>query len=93
MKESAIESHLIKRVKQLGGFTRKVVYQGRKGSPDRWNFFDNALLIIIELKKPGEKPEPQQVEEIAALSAKGFNVRWTDSKEGVDAIFKEFGLL
>jgi len=35
MRESQIEAHLVKRVKQLGGEVRKVKWIGRRGAPDR----------------------------------------------------------
>ncbi len=35
MRESDIERHLVRRVKELGGEVRKVRWIGRKGAPDR----------------------------------------------------------
>lgn len=35
MRESQIEAHLVKRVKELGGEVRKVKWIGRRGAPDR----------------------------------------------------------
>ena len=35
MRESIIEKHLVKRVKELGGEVRKVQWVGRRGAPDR----------------------------------------------------------
>ena len=35
LRESKIEAHLIKRVKEIGGETRKVQWIGRDGAPDR----------------------------------------------------------
>lgn len=35
MRESQIERHLVKRVKELGGEVRKVQWVGRQGAPDR----------------------------------------------------------
>lgn len=35
MRESDIEKHLVKRVKELGGEVRKVQWIGRVGAPDR----------------------------------------------------------
>ena len=35
MRESLIEKHLVKRVKELGGEVRKVQWVGRRGAPDR----------------------------------------------------------
>lgn len=89
-KEAIVEDYLRKRVKELGGFSRKVVYQGRKGAPDDWNFFPNGKLLIVECKAKGEVPEPLQEVELAALRKFGFWATWTDSREGVDRILEEF---
>lgn len=88
MRESTIEAHLRKRVKELGGFHRKVVYQGRRGSPDDWCFFPDDLLVIVECKAPGEKPRPDQQYEIDLLRTYGFNVFVADTKEEVDHILE-----
>lgn len=90
MKESAIETYLINRVAALGGFTRKVTYQGRTGAPDRWCFFPNGLLLIIELKRLQEYPSPLQNQEITDLRSMGQFVYWTNSKLGVDDILEKF---
>lgn len=91
MKESAVEAHLRKRVKELGGFHRKVVYQGRKGSPDDWCFFPGGRLLIVECKRPGvNKLDPLQEVEIAFLAKHGFAVRWVNTKEHVDELLAEF---
>ena len=87
MKESLIEKHLIATVKARGGFTRKVVYQGRKGAPDRWCFFPNGKLVIIELKKLGEKPRIDQEVEIEKLREMGQRVFVVDCKEQIDALW------
>lgn len=89
-KENPIETHLVQRVEQTGGFSRKVVYQGRKGSPDRWNFFPQRRLLMVEAKAPGETPEPLQLHEMRLLRAHGHWVAWTDSKIGVDDILWSF---
>ena len=88
--ESKIETHAVKKGEALGAEVRKVVYQGRKGSPDRWFFFPKGQLLIIELKRPGEKPDPLQKYEMNELRKKGFYVAWTDSIEGVGRIFDLF---
>jgi len=88
--ESTIEKYAVKKGEDLGAEVRKVVYQGRKGSPDRWFFFTEGRILIIELKRPGEKPEPIQKFEMNTLRDLGFYVAWTDSKEGVDKVFDKF---
>jgi hypothetical protein len=86
MKESAIEKYLVAQAKARGAFVRKVTYQGRKGAPDRWLFYPRGFLLIVELKRPGEKPEPLQLNEMQKLRNAGFYVAWADSREKVDAI-------
>ena len=86
MKESTVESHLISRVDTLGGFTRKVTYQGRTKAPDRWCFFPKGLLIIFELKRPKKKPEEGQQIEMDLLRQMGQHVYHADTKERIDEI-------
>lgn len=65
MRESTIERHLVKRVKELGGEVRKVAWVGRKSAPDRlvllpkMPFFSDATIVYhyprafwVELKNP-----------------------------------------
>lgn len=89
-KEAIVEDYLRKRIKELGGFSRKAVYQGRKGAPDQWCFFPGGRLLLVECKAKGEVPEPLQEVEMAALRKLGFWATWTDSREGVDRILEEF---
>lgn len=91
MKESTIESYLVKRVKALGGEVRKVQWVGRVGAPDRvvmlpishrtWNH-----TMWVELKAPGEKPRGSQLREHERMCGMGQHVVVIDSKEGVDAL-------
>lgn len=85
--EAPIETYLCRRVEEAGGFTRKVVYQGRKGSPDRWCFMPGGKLFIVECKAPGKRPDRQQDAEIRMLQAQGFHVEVIDSRERVDELF------
>lgn len=90
MRERDIEHYLVKRVKSMGGEVRKVVWQGRRGAPDRvvmWispNF--GALSFWVELKATGVKPEPYQVREHERMRAMGQRVVVLDSLEGVEAL-------
>lgn len=90
MKETDIETFLIRNVHRRGGFTRKVTYQGRKGAPDRWCFFPGGRLLLIELKRPGEKPSDLQVDEMLKLREHGQYVCWAASKEAVELALNEF---
>jgi hypothetical protein len=87
--EASLEQYLIHRVKKLGGFTRKVSYQGRRGAPDRWCFLGGGLLIL-ELKSTGMKPRPYQLAEMNLLTAAGMDVHWCDTKEKIDDALTAF---
>lgn len=89
MRESLIEKFFVDQAKQHGGLVRKVVYQGRAGSPDRWAFFPGGQLLIVELKAPTKKPAPHQVREMERLRAFGFFVAWLDTKEKVDQVLAD----
>lgn len=59
MLERDIEKYLVKRVKELGGEVRKVVWPGHRGAPDRLvmlpreAYVDDAHCCIwVELKNP-----------------------------------------
>lgn len=97
MRESVIETHLVKRVKELGGEVRKVQWVGRRGAPDRlvmlprqtpeqarFPFGRKALSIWVELKAPGEKPKPHQAREHERMRKMGQRVVVIDSIEGVE---------
>lgn len=89
MLESAVEKYLCDRVREAGGFTRKVVYQGRKGAPDRHCYLPGGKLIIAECKRPeGGKLHPLQEAEINKLKAVGFEVHVINTKEQVDGLFR-----
>jgi len=44
MRESVIEKHLVKRVKELGGEVRKVQWIGRRSAPDRLVMLPHGVL-------------------------------------------------
>lgn len=97
MRESQIEQHLVKRVKELGGEVRKVQWIGRRGAPDRlvmwrrssaevqWN---GPGTVWVELKAPGEKIKPHQKREHDRMRAMGQRVVVIDSIEGVEELLK-----
>lgn len=96
-REAEVESYLTARVRQHGGEVRKVKWLGRNGAPDRLVMFPTEQLTetltipgthaFVELKRPGEKPRPNQLREHDRLRACGFTVLVIDSFEGVDALF------
>lgn len=98
MRESAIEAHLVQRVEALGGEIRKVRFIGRRGAPDRLvmlpmtpmrtGWATGGCTIWVELKAPGEKPEPHQAREHERMRRMGQRVEVIDSIEGVEALLK-----
>lgn len=88
--ESPVEDHLIACVTDAGGFSRKVVYQGRTGSPDRWNLFPLGRILIVETKALDKPLRPDQKIECKLLRSLGFWVAKADSRQQVDAIMCSF---
>jgi hypothetical protein len=89
MKESVLEAYCIQQANMRYGTTRKVVFQGRTGAPDRWIFLPGGKLIIMELKQPGKKPRPDQQAEINILIELGFSVHVVTSKGQIDEILRD----
>ena len=87
--ESYIVQATNKAAKAAGFLHRKVVYQNRRGAPDDWYFGPGPRLIIVEHKRPGEAPKPQQDREIARLRKMGFEVHVVDSVDTGPALFRD----
>lgn len=95
MRESAIEKHLVKRVKELGGEVRKVQWVGRRSAPDRlvmlptrWPTSHRPRTIWVELKATGEKPRPSQLREHDRMRKMGQLVVVIDSIESVEELLE-----
>lgn len=103
MLEKTVEKYLCDRVKATGGETRKLIFAGHRGAPDRlvgWPFrrFDHmardyvdcGVHALVEMKKPkGPGAEAHQLREHKRLRAIGFDVRVIHTKEQVDAFILE----
>ena len=98
MKESKIESYLVRRVKAIGGEVRKVKWLGRRGAPDRlvmlpqggtaiWNNWNCS--VWVELKATGVAAEPHQLREHTRMRDLGQHVVIIDSIEGVDTLLTD----
>ena len=82
MRESEIEAYLVKRVKELGGDTRKLKWIGRRGAPDRFVMLYGGF--FVELKAPGKVLRVEQEKERTALNKAGIGVFVVDSFVSVD---------
>lgn len=86
MRESAIEEHLHKRVKALGGDYRRVSWIGRNGAND-----DLILLpgrhALVECKRPKKTATIAQSREHDKLRAAGFELYVVSTIAEIDAIF------
>jgi hypothetical protein len=97
VRESTVEKHLVKRVKELGGEVRKVQWVGRSGAPDRLVMLPEVInhrtgavyggSWWIELKRPGKGAEAHQAREHERMREMGQRVLVIDSKALVDLHF------
>lgn len=91
--EKDIEKYLRARVKELGGIYRKVVYQGRKGSPDDWCFFPGNHLVIVECKGHDGRVDKHQAIEHEELGKMGFKVHVVYTRADIEQMFWIEGLI
>lgn len=90
MRESSVESHLRKQVKDAGGRAFKWVSPGNNGVPDRIVLFPGSVTIFVELKAPGKKPTALQKAQHAKIQATGHTVLVIDSKQSVDEFIQRY---
>lgn len=89
MTESDIEDAFVGGIKLLGGIPYKFTSPGRRGVPDRIAVMPFGLTVYVELKAPGQKPDPHQLREHERLRSRGHKVYVIDSLEGVKQLLKE----
>ena len=89
MRESNIESKLVKAVKSMGGLAPKFVSPGLDGVPDRLVLLPGGIIAFIELKAPGKKLRPLQVRRKRQLETLGFSVYCIDGPEQIGGILDE----
>lgn len=86
VRESEIEAHLVKRVRQAGGLSYKFVSPGRSGVPDRLVILD-GVVFFVEVKAPGGKLSALQDRELKRIRDAGINALVVWSKDDIDLIF------
>ena len=85
-RESVIDAYLTRRVVSIGGFIRPLQWRYRKNAPDKFVSFCGPHLV--ELKRPGEKPRPEQEREFQRMLLTGTPVWVLSTKDEVDEFIK-----
>jgi len=78
IRESIVEKQIRLWAMDRGIQVRKFTSPGRKGVPDRL-FFKAGKHLFLEIKRPGEKPEPLQLREMRILNSEGMQADWCDN--------------
>jgi len=93
MRESKVEAYLKKRVKEVGGISRKFVSPGHIGVPDQIVILSGTV-FFVEVKAPGEKLRDTQKREHKKFNSAGAQVLTISDMEMVDnflhAVFRMF---
>lgn len=85
LRESDIETYLIKRIKHFKGETRKVKWINRRGAPDRLLWIPGWVMpVLFELKAPGKPLQDHQRREQRRLRKMGIKCYKIDSPYDVD---------
>lgn len=77
MIEANVEDAVCDHAEATGWVVRKTKYIGRRGCPDR-HFYGYGQVVVMEFKRPGGKPDPQQERERKRMAASGFTVQVVD---------------
>ena len=89
MREKTVEQQLVKAVKQRGGICPKFTSPGYDGMPDRLVLLPHGRMAFVEVKAPGKKPRPLQINRHELLRKLGFKVFILDEPEKIGGILDE----
>lgn len=89
MREKDIEKKLVTEVKKRGGLCPKFVSPGLVGVPDRLVLLNEGVLAFVELKAPGKKPRPIQIQRMEQLRRLGFKVFVIENAEMIGGVLDE----
>lgn len=81
-----LQAYLRKRVEATGGHYRKLQWEGRKGAPDCFVWWDGPLLAFVEVKAGKDRMSALQRREHDRLRQSGFSVFIVRSFADVDTI-------
>ena len=86
--ESKVESELVKKCKQLGFKTYKIIQQTH--APDRLIITPKGVLFFIECKATGEKPRAGQYREHRRIRKLNTSVYVLDHTKDIDTILGNY---
>ena len=89
MRERTIEQRLITETRKLDGLAMKFVSPGFDGVPDRIVLLPGGRMGFVELKAPGQKLRPLQVQRKRQLEGLGFLVYCVDGIEQIGGVLHE----
>ena len=89
MREKTVEQQLVKAVKQRGDICPKFTSPGYDGMPDRLVLLPHGRMAFVEVKAPGKKPRPLQINRHELLRKLGFKVFILDEPEKIGGILDE----
>lgn len=91
MRESKIESYLVREVKKLNGLCLKWVSPGTRGVPDRIVIMPKGKTYYVEMKQPKGRVDPLQQYMHKQLTNRGHQVFTLWTKEDVNVFIKRVG--
>ena len=89
MREKQIEKEPVNAVKAEGGICPKLICPGMNGMPDRLVLLPGCRIGFVEVKAPGKKPRPLQMNRHRLLLKLGFPVFILDDHEQIPKIIEE----
>ena len=86
--KTSVELELVDKVwEHLGILGVKLIVAGRRGWPDRMFLIPGGRPLLVECKRPGQPPRPNQIENHEYLRLIGYNVEVVDDAlDGFDAV-------
>ena len=91
MREKTIEQKFRAAVRDAGGLAVKFTSPGFDGVPDRLALLPGGRMAFVEVKAPGRKPRPLQLERHRLLRRLGFEVYVLDEESQIEKIISEIG--
>ena len=89
MKEAQLEEWLNRKVRGLGGLSRKFVSPGNPGVPDRIYIFPGGKVYFVELKTEIGRVSKKQEWQLKQLERMGCLGRKVKGKRQAEALLKE----